>query len=334
MDGRRLKNNDRGNINLDFLIGLVVFMTAFVYMINAVPAIFIPYQTNSVDLGSVVYRTSCILAEDPGWWANTSISNASYTDWETSNNTGNLTRVGLAVDKRSPNVLLLNKIHGMSNLPYIKSRDKMGLNGTVSYNYSLLIKDISSNQTILDITNPYMTDNVDTLDRLVLIREGEGLFMDSDNPGPLGYSDMMVLGKDPRFDDDNVTVRIVNFESNPFCTENLTVVYYVGPFYGDPDFAINASYVDHDFYIYKNNTYVPDYINAPYNLSDTIDVIVDAEKIRNKCYSSFGYNVSRMAISSNLTGLLHADYQDYNQTNPNYRYFQKTGQMTLRVWQT
>ncbi len=169
-----------GNINIDFLIGLVIFLGAFMYLIVSIPGIFLPYQTNSMDLGSVVYRTSCILAEDPGWYANNELG-VSGPDWE-SYSIADLARVGLAVDKRTPNVLSSEKIQVMGNLPYMVSRDNLGLNNTLTYNYSLKIGKIlpdGNTEVLLDKSNPYTsatTGNVESIDRMVLI---------TGRPGPL-----------------------------------------------------------------------------------------------------------------------------------------------------
>ena len=70
-----------GNINLDFLIGLVIFLGAFMYLISAIPGIFLPYQTNSIDLGIDRLSYQCILAEDPGWYANDA-TDVNGTAWE------------------------------------------------------------------------------------------------------------------------------------------------------------------------------------------------------------------------------------------------------------
>ncbi len=179
--------DEQGNINIDFLVGLVVFMAAFIYLINAVPGIFIPYQTNAIDISSVAYRTSCILAEDPGWWQiGDPEDGLFYTDWEAGSNINYVTRLGLCVDKRNPNVLSYNKILKMNetvNDDYDETCYKLGLIGTLTYNYSLAIALISqdrSQHVIMDMNRSFASDIVETMDRMVLVRFGEGLLIDCD----------------------------------------------------------------------------------------------------------------------------------------------------------
>jgi hypothetical protein len=118
--------NDDGNINLDFLVGLLVFMMAFLYVIVTIPGVFLPYQANSVDLVSVAYRTSAILAEDPGWWTNKTdpVAMPPYnnTNWESSDHLQYVARVGLANDKQHPNLLSMKKISMLKSLSYDEVR--------------------------------------------------------------------------------------------------------------------------------------------------------------------------------------------------------------------
>ena len=338
MTGRT--DDEDGNLNLDFLIGLVIFLGAFMYLISVIPGIFLPYQTNSIDLGSIVYRTSSILAEDPGWYANYA-KDINGTAWEF-HDVGDLARVGLAVDKRTPNVLSPDKINAMSSLPYVISRDNLGLNNTLVYNYSLKIRtlmpDGSAGQVLLDKSDPWTSENVESIDRLVMIREGEGLYYD--NLTLPSHSPILVFGRSPCFDKVNVTVRLSNFEPQDGWPGDFSLAYYVGPYY-TPDAKVDAI-PNQDFFIKINNQYVDaGSIDAlSFNISDKVDIIVNVSEIASK-YTTLGLNISRMMIFSpgffpfpdTSQPPFNEEFEDYNTTNPYYRYFDSRGIMTLRVWE-
>ncbi len=332
--------NDEGNINLDFLIGLLIFMGAFLYLITMIPGIFLPYQTNSIDLGSIVYRTSCILAEDPGWYANP-VTDANGTDWE-NHGLADLARVGLGVDKRSPNVLAIDKINAMQGLPYILSRDDLGLNNTLVYNYSLKIQmfasDGSPGQVLLNKSYPWYSGNVESIDRMVLIREGQGLSYDSATLPSQAMS--LNFGRSPCFDKVNVTVRLSNFVPTDGSSGGFGVAYYVGPYYDDT--ALVTAIPNQDYYVKINNALVDagSLEMQSFNIGDTLDVIIDVREISAK-YAAQGLNISRMMVLADGFSPFPAisqppfneEFEDYNTTNPYFRYFDTRGIMTLRVWE-
>jgi hypothetical protein len=87
--------DERGQIAIDFLLGISVVLIAIGFTLQFVPGIFISGYGGEEKLGYAAYRTSCILTEDPGWWADNT-SNASGSDWE--KHPGKVQRIGLAVD--------------------------------------------------------------------------------------------------------------------------------------------------------------------------------------------------------------------------------------------
>jgi hypothetical protein len=329
-----------GNINLDFLIGLVIFLGAFMYLISAIPGIFLPYQTNSIDLGSIAYRTSCILAEDPGWYAS-DVTGEDGIAWE-SHAADDLARVGLAVDKRTPNVLSPEKINAMESLPYVISRDNLGLNSTLVYNYSLKISlltpDGSAGQVLLDKSDPWTSENVESIDRMVMIREGEGLYYD-DLTLPSNAMNL-IIGRSPSFDKANITVRLSNFVPIDGSIGDFSLAYYVGPYY-TADALVDAT-PNQDFFIKINNQYVDasGLDTQTFNLGDKVDIIINVTEIASK-YTFQGLNISRMMITSagfapfpdTSQPPFNEEFEDYNTTNSYYRYFDSRGIMTLRVWE-
>lgn len=87
--------DERGQIAIDFLLGISIVLITIGFTLQFVPGIFISGYGSEEKLSYAAYRTSCILAEDPGWWADNT-SNASGSDWE--KHPGKVQRIGLADD--------------------------------------------------------------------------------------------------------------------------------------------------------------------------------------------------------------------------------------------
>lgn len=323
--------DDEGNLNFDFLIGLMVFIVAFLFVANAIPGIFMPYASNLVDLGSVAYRTTCILAEDPGWFADPTNGSNGYSNWEDGSNVDTISRVGLAVDKKSPGVLSMDKIHAMESLPYKTSRDKLGLNNTMVYNYSLVIDEFDGNNSheIMNITGREGAGNVESLNRIVLIRTGDGFLMNS-STSVLAPNNVINVNATPRLQG-NVTVRIVqnNVLWNQF-TNNIKVQWY--PNNNVHALPTNLSYGGGYYYLYKNGMYVSNPSATKSYKGDIIDVVIDMDKIQ----LNFGNNVSVIGVYGTkcVPGNIGAyDVYEYSPASSYYEYFNAPGIMRLEVWQ-
>jgi hypothetical protein len=178
MTGKSMRSQDAGNMNLDFLAGLLIFMFAFLYIFVTIPGIFLPYQSNSVDLGAVVYRVTTPMVEDPGMlslitsgstdsvqFPNWEDQDAYLTQWEAQTDESVVLRFGLATDKTHPNVLNSHKINKLKEIiestdgyvsdtgpgtRYDLVRKGLGLgslkdtiSNTLSYGYSLIIREIN-----------------------------------------------------------------------------------------------------------------------------------------------------------------------------------------------
>ena len=95
----------RGQMGIDFIVGISIFMLALLFFVSVISGMFLPFQTETIDLNSVSYRTSVILVEDAGYWND---GTNDGEDWE--NNIDSTKRIGLAIDKMHPNELELNKL--------------------------------------------------------------------------------------------------------------------------------------------------------------------------------------------------------------------------------
>ncbi|MFQ6121103.1 MAG: hypothetical protein ACE5KE_14605, partial [Methanosarcinales archaeon] len=139
------------------LIAISIFLLAFTFLITQIPGMFAPFQTQSIDLQPVAYRTSVILVEDTGWWDGINGS----VDWESGDHINYLSRIGLAANKYNPNnltellnrgktnVLSENKINALNNYSnthsYEDIQQRLGLNmSTRRYDYNISLQYLNS----------------------------------------------------------------------------------------------------------------------------------------------------------------------------------------------
>lgn len=94
--------DEDGVMSLDFLAGFTIFLLALIMVVSMVPGLLAGLGSSSIDYDAVAYRTGVILAEDPGWPA--------YPPWEMAGNPDEIERMGLAVSKETPNILLSTKV--------------------------------------------------------------------------------------------------------------------------------------------------------------------------------------------------------------------------------
>jgi PKD repeat protein len=96
--------DDRGNLSVDFLAGMTIFMLALIWVATMIPGILIGVQSRTIDVDAVAYRTGVILLEDPGMPVS--------PPWENKNDyqKNEIERFGLAASKDTPNILKMAKI--------------------------------------------------------------------------------------------------------------------------------------------------------------------------------------------------------------------------------
>ncbi|MCW7076503.1 MAG: hypothetical protein OCU18_04320 [Candidatus Syntrophoarchaeum sp.] len=165
-----------GQISIDFLIGISLFLLTLVFLVQFIPTVFVSFGSESIDLSSVAYRTSVILVEDPGCW-NNSATLRTESDWE--NHVDRTTRVGLAIDKDHPNILNLSKIEAFSNTTALN--DSMLINCTtlyriiggnrITYNFNITIAYL--NGTVIVARGDKLPQSGDAarIERLVLVKQ-------------------------------------------------------------------------------------------------------------------------------------------------------------------
>jgi hypothetical protein len=97
--------DDGGNLSIDFLAGMTLFMIAIIWVATMVPGLLIGLQSRSIDYDAVAYRTGVILVEDPGMPAN--------PPWEIIDDLqkDQIERLGLTISKETPYILKLSKVN-------------------------------------------------------------------------------------------------------------------------------------------------------------------------------------------------------------------------------
>ena len=219
--------DERGQIAVDFLLGISLFLIALMFIVQFIPGLFIPSSANEGSLDHTAYRTATVLAEDPGWWGNTTTSN---TDWE--QNTANVKRIGLAADDdssskltNSPNLISKNKTIAMMQISENVLAEKLGLYDNVNdalfyYGYNISItKNITDSAPMVLENVPLARGSIIPADRdvikivrIVLIETGRAAYYDTDElttpyPAPSNVTSLSVAG--PKNED--VTVVLSKF---------------------------------------------------------------------------------------------------------------------------
>ncbi len=112
---RKMNRHDKGIINVDFTIAIVIFVLAFSFVFYALAGSTAPYRSAYNQIYPIANRVGDILVKDPGWWDN---GTSNGTNWEAKWNADQLAvrRIGFTVDEEKHNVLNETKIDAlMSN---------------------------------------------------------------------------------------------------------------------------------------------------------------------------------------------------------------------------
>lgn len=62
---RSFKSSD-AQISLDFITGIVIFSITFLFLVQSITALFVPFQSESEDMQSLANRVAAFLVEEPG----------------------------------------------------------------------------------------------------------------------------------------------------------------------------------------------------------------------------------------------------------------------------
>jgi len=335
--GLKTLGDDGGQSNIDFMFGVGVFLVTFLYVATFIPGIFIPYQPGAIDLSSVVYRTSAILAEDPGWFSH---DNVNGTAWE--ENINDLSRVGLADDKDHPDVLSMDKINALNGIlanksNYASVRDNMGLYGTVEYDVDVSVKlTDTGNELINTSTWPSASDyNVESIERIVMVDKGKQMFVDCNkDPNPSNKSAYFIANFNNASTvpfTKNITIRIFNTTGvntiNPGATDHVR-------WSRDGLTYIDLGTYGVDYFFYKNGIYsLTEQITI--NSTDIVELVIVPSAIQ---YDGMGNLLTKYIMvigSGNMfpsSALGGKSYNYFNDPVCPQKSVYYPGIMRLEVW--
>ncbi|MDG6244212.1 MAG: hypothetical protein QCH31_07450 [Methanolobus sp.] len=232
--------DEKGQIAVDFLLGISLFLIALTFTVQFIPGMFMSGSAGESSLDYTAYRTATILAEDTGWWVNNTGS-GSGTDWEA--HTSDIKRIGLAVDDEprskltnSPNILSKTKIEQFMLIDEDGIIEKLGLynnvDGTLfAYGYNISIVSIENNgipfvingnATVRGSTAPD-DQEIAKITRVVLVETGHAAVLNANE-----LTDTINI-KGPY--EENVTIQIRNLNgTNPSflnaTLENVTLTQH------------------------------------------------------------------------------------------------------------
>ena len=121
-----MKGNS-AQLPVDFLVGFTIFILSLIMVANFVPSLLVGLQrTTGIDFDAVAYRTGVVLVEDPGEPPGIPVGGimtpgTDWRPWELMTDKGQVSRLGLALARDTPNILSINKINrffGITNFSY------------------------------------------------------------------------------------------------------------------------------------------------------------------------------------------------------------------------
>ena len=323
--------DESGQIAIDFLAGLSLFLIALTFTVQFVPGLFSTISSSDEDLSIISYRTATILSEDPGWWDEKSgAPNSTGTDWE--DHTDHVFRLGFAEDSshqsrttNKPNILNYSKIESTQGLNEDEIITMLGLFDNINgarieyeYNISILQNGIPvriANQTATFGTQSPDMDNVFQTKRLVLVEKGEIANFSADDLNASSTNENMVILNITGPIEKNIIVQISGFN----VTNNTS--YMNSKLNGDlliQDSQNYSAYIkkdgSNDFRPYTD----PDSINP----NDTLKLVY-YQDIFNETHNQLGINFSEMNIAQ---GPPYIEYAYYAK-----QHYEKA-ELVVKVW--
>ncbi|MBN2733561.1 MAG: hypothetical protein JXQ82_01730 [Methanomicrobiaceae archaeon] len=286
-----MNKDDSGILSIDFLIGFTIFLIALIIVINMIPGLLLNLQSEAIDYDAVSYRTSVILAEDPGWPSDPE------TPWEQIDYThrDQIERLGLCVSSETPNILskpkidkFFSRITGFSftNEDY---KDKV-IFGDFQYSFNISLKEDSSET--LYAGEPVPQSRYGYMKRLVKIKHSGSADLpcgDFNNtieiteigPGPFSYDNGISFALDSdelddksmspayRIDPKNepLVFRINNFSQSLNVSEIDSVVLTKARFINFGE-EVNMPYS-----VFDNATYIYSVDGEYHTMDDDIDML-------------------------------------------------------------
>ena len=224
-------------LSLDFLAGFTIFLLALIMVVSMVPGLLAGLGSSGIDYDAVAYRTGVILVEDPGWWAEdrewreNQEGAESGQLWELENK-NKIKRVGLAVSRDAPNILLSTKVEKFFNDSFFHQTNGLDddyrrfvIFGDIpySYNISLNISHPGGGYEIKQVGDP-LPPGYGYIRRVVKIKEPAVAVINSD------FTEQYTI-PDPSGPEWNSTARnfTVRLDFNRLLDQSINPAYRIDP---------------------------------------------------------------------------------------------------------
>jgi len=229
-----------GQMSVDFLLGISIFLLTLGFVIQFIPGLFIT-TSGDESLNSVAYRTAEILVADPGWWENQTHNG---TGWEM--HTAYISRIGFASDitpntkqTLTPNILDKTKIQKALKLNQTMLRNKLGLyykisNSQIDYGYNITIE---QNGNIMVINNsllsfgetPPISQDIFRIKRQVLVETGNINLLNADELKNNSNNSVQINISGNQ--NENVTIQITDFNITTFNNASVNGTILLSDYY-------------------------------------------------------------------------------------------------------
>jgi len=200
--------------SIDFLVGFTIFMVALIAVASMVPGLLAGLQSSGIDYDAVAYRTGVILVEDPGWPVD--------PPWETydENHKDEIERIGLAVSKDAPNILLSTKIEKFFNTSFFDPEDyrSKAIFGDIPYSYNITLR--SLDWTYNHATGEDPPPGYGYIRRVVKIKEPSVAVIDG------SFKDQYTTDTE---DDSTARTFTVRFDFNRLINQSIDPAYRIDP---------------------------------------------------------------------------------------------------------
>ena len=227
-------DREEGLLSLDFLIGFTIFLIALIFVGVMISGLLVHLQSRTIDYDAVAYRTSVVLVEDPGEPANWQLANLTYPEER-----ANVKRLGLAIQKNYPEILLQDKVEKFFNDTSSAGclaegkfcnpedyREKL-IFGDYPYHFNISLKYLDSPSHLFTVGDPVpVWSNFGYIKRIVKIQRPDSIHsynVISDSESSLktasfrfNITDLYAIPPPYRIDplNQNVTILLQDFKQN------------------------------------------------------------------------------------------------------------------------
>ncbi len=230
-------NDDSGLLSIDFIAGFTIFMIAFIIVVTMVSGLLVGLSSRTIDFDAIAYRTGAVLAEDAGDPGGAGDLNDPHApgwelkDFNSTDETKQIVRLGLAISKNYPNILSPAKID-----KFFYHNSGLTANENLSYKQKLMLfnfnnKDMSTIPTFYHFNIRFKSlDEQSDIPALYVPNITAPIYFtgyvgeDDSTVQNYGYSRRLVVIKQPSSMDFNLSKKLFDInETNPYGDINETL---------------------------------------------------------------------------------------------------------------